>query len=94
MDIIKASGKKEKFNKEKLYQSIKRAGVKPKLAEKICQNVEKSVYSGINSSQILDQITHSLKKENPVLAAKYTLKRAIMELGPTGFPFEKYIAEI
>jgi hypothetical protein len=27
-------------------------------------------------------------------AVKYSLKRAIMELGPSGFPFEKFVAEI
>ena len=94
MDIIKASGEKEKFNKEKLYQSIKRARVKPKLAEKICQSVGKSIRPGMSSERILDQTTSCLQKENPILAARYNLKRAIMELGPTGFPFEKYIAEI
>lgn len=94
MDIIKASGEKEKFNKEKLYRSIKRAGVKPKLAGRVCQSVVKKVRPGMNSGEILDQATNYLKKENPILAARYNLKRAIMELGPTGFPFEKYIAEI
>ncbi len=94
MDIIKASGKKEKFSKEKLYRSLKRAGAEPKLAEKVSQNVAKSVWPGISSERILNKTFCFLKKENPILAARYNLKRAIMELGPTGFPFERYIAEI
>lgn len=94
MDIIKASGKKQKFNKEKLYRSLKRAGAQPKLAEKVSRSVSKSIYPGMNSEKILEQVIRSLKKENPTLAVRYNLKRAIMELGPTGFPFEKYVAEI
>lgn len=94
MNIIKASGEKEKFSKKKLYESIKRAGAEQKLAEKVSQEIAKNVYSGINSKKILNQSISYLQKENPILAAKYNLKRAIMELGPTGFPFEKYIAKI
>lgn len=94
MDIIKASGEKEKFSKEKLYKSLKRAGVQPKLAERVCRDVTKSVRPGMNTEGILNQTFRCLKKENPILAARYNLKRAIMELGPTGFPFEKYVAEI
>ena len=35
-----------------------------------------------------------LKRKSKKLAAKYHLKRAIMELGPTGFPFEQYVAAL
>jgi len=94
MEIIKASGEKEKFNKEKLYQSLKRAGTQPGVAEKICKEVTGTLRPGINTEEILNQTLRCLKKENPILAARYNLKRAIMELGPTGFPFERYVAEI
>lgn len=94
MDIIKASGEKEKFSKEKLTGSLKRAGVEPKLAKKVYQEVAKTIRPGIDSGEILERVTRCLKQENPILAARYNLKRAIMELGPTGFPFERYVAEI
>lgn len=94
MDIIKASGEKQKFNKRKIYQSLKRAGAKPDLAEKVSQEVARNVRPGMGTEKILDQTFRCLQKENPILAAKYNLKRAIMELGPTGFPFERYVAEI
>ena len=35
-----------------------------------------------------------LKKQKSVFASKYKLKKAIYELGPTGFPFERFIAAI
>ena len=94
MEIIKASGKKQKFNKRKLYQSIRRAGARPSSAEKISKEIAKSVRPGINTGKILDQTFRCLQRKNPILAARYNLKRAIMELGPTGFPFERYVAEI
>lgn len=94
MDIIKASGEKQKFSREKLYRSLKRAGAQPKLAEEVSKEVAKSVYPEISSEKVLEQALCCLRKENPILAARYNLKRAIMELGPTGYPFEKYVAEI
>ncbi|MDO8601185.1 MAG: restriction endonuclease [bacterium] len=94
MDIIKASGISQRFSAEKLYSSIKRAGVKPSLAEEISKTVAKGIKAGADTGEILSQTLSSLKKENPILAAKYNLKKAIMELGPAGFTFEKYVAEI
>lgn len=94
MDIIKASGSKEKFRREKIYDSLKRVGVKPKLAEKVSQEVMKTVGKRANSEKVLRQVILCLKRESPVLAARYNLKRAIMELGPAGFLFEKYVSEV
>jgi len=35
-----------------------------------------------------------LKSKSRVSASKYKLKKAIMELGPSGFPFEKFVGKI
>jgi len=94
MDIVKASGELEKFNKEKIYNSLRKSGIRPQIAYKICKEVEKKIYSGISSQEILNEINKYLQKENLLLAARYNLKKAIMALGPSGFFFEKYIAEI
>ena len=37
------------------------------------------------------ELLHLLKKKKSYLASKYKLKKAIYELGPTGFPFERFI---
>mgnify|MGYP001585978084 CR=1 FL=1 len=94
MEIIKASGEQELFKEAKLFRSLQRAGADSALARKISQNTVKEIYPRISSSQILNKVTRSLKRENPILASRYNLKRAIWEMGPTGFPFEKYVAGI
>ena len=94
MDIVKASGEKEKFSEKKLYQSLKRAKVQHSLADRVSKEIAKKISPGISSEEILNQVTSHLKKESPILAIRYSLKKAIMELGPTGFPFEGYVAEI
>ncbi len=70
-----------------------RAGANPELAEDIASKVEREVYEGISTQTILELILSFLEK-NSSTAMKYTLKKAIMNLGPTGFPFEKFVARL
>jgi len=39
-------------------------------------------------------IRKSSGKKSPSIAARYNLKRALMELGPAGYPFEQFVAHI
>jgi Holliday junction resolvase/FtsZ-binding cell division protein ZapB len=94
MRIIKASGKKEEFNPEKISRTLIRAGADKKLASEIVSQIESKVKDGTMTREILDSSLKLLREKNPVIEARYDLKRAVMNLGPTGFPFEKYFAEI
>ncbi len=94
MDIIKASGEKEKFSEEKLYESLKRAGVKSEFARSVVKEVGKKVKPDITSEDILKHASRCITKRDPILAARYNLKHAIMALGPSGFLFEQYVAAI
>ena len=93
MYVVKASGKKEELDVEKVRKTCLRAGASKELADKIAKEVEKRAYDGITTKEILDLILKLLEEE-PEAATRYDLKRAIMSLGPTGFPFEKFIAEV
>jgi len=94
MYIIKASGKKEVFKPNKIIGTLMRAGANRKLANEIAVKVGKKVRDGTTTRSILDMALSLLKRKNPEIRARYDLKRAVMSLGPTGFPFEKYFAEI
>jgi len=91
--IIKATGKKEEFNEDKILNTILKAGAQKLFAKKITNKVKKKVYNGISSKKILN-LTLNLLKEKPEIAFRYDLKRAIMSLGPSGFPFEKFFARV
>lgn len=92
MNIIKSSGQREKFNPDKIRYSLERIGVDSGTAQEIADDIKRKSYNGIKSNIILKNVITSLKRINPVLAAKYNLKQAIMNLGPTGYTFEKYFA--
>ena len=93
MYILKASGQKEKFKPKKIYKKIIKAGGSKKLANKTLKNLKRKIHENIPTKKILDIVLVNLKNE-PDVAARYDLKRAIMSMGPSGFPFEQYFARI
>ncbi len=93
MEVIKASGEKEDFSYKKVYYSILETGASKILAKETTNLVKKSLYKEITTEEILKIILKNLKKELGI-AEKYNLKRAIMNLGPAGYAFEKYFSEI
>ncbi len=92
--VQKASGEKEDFSKEKLGSSLRRAGVSDAIANRVITQVRREAGEAISSSDIHRRVMGLLRKEAYGYAARYNLKRAIMELGPTGHPFEKFVADI
>ena len=92
--ILKASGEKELFSEDKIYDSLLKAGASPSLASKTIKEVQTKLNGEIDTDKVYNSILEKLTNEEPRIALKYSLKRAIMKLGPTGYLFEKYIAKI
>ncbi len=93
--VIKASGEKEPFSEIKVRHSIRRAGIPQKIQEEVLRHVKTKIYENIHTSEIYKHIIEFLETSpEPFNKTKYTLKQAIMDLGPTGYPFEDYVAEI
>ncbi len=94
INIIKSSGEKVKFSLDKLKVSLKRVGANNQTVNQIINTVKNELYEGISTKEIYNRAFTMLKKSNSCLASKYKLKKAIYELGPTGFPFERFIGAI
>ncbi|WP_297694505.1 ATP cone domain-containing protein [uncultured Eudoraea sp.] len=92
--IIKASGDKVLFSEEKLRSSLKRSGADSKLISQILTLVKEELYDGITTKELYNRAYSFLRRKKPVYASKYKLKKAIYELGPTGFPFEKFLSSV
>lgn len=93
-EVIKSSGEKARFSTEKLRRSLRHSGADDTLIGQIVDKVRDELYQGISTKEIYNRAFALLKKSRSVFASKYKLKKAIYELGPTGFPFEKFIAAI
>ncbi|WP_271424985.1 ATP cone domain-containing protein [Aequorivita sinensis] len=94
VEVIKHSGERAGFSIEKLKSSLRKSGAEEALVNEISNNVRDELYQGISTKEIYNRAFALLKKEKKGYASKYKLKKAIYELGPTGFPFEKFIAAL
>ncbi len=92
--IIKADGKKEQYDEEKISSSFIKAGASPEIATAATKTINKKVEDNMSTDEIYHRALSHLRVLEPGVALKYSLKRAIMDMGPEGFVFEKYIAKI
>jgi len=92
--IIKADGSKEAFDPARLVVSLQRSGAGEYTAERIASTITNTVVPGVTSREIYTRAFSLLRKEARPIAARYALRRALLELGPTGHPFEDFISHL
>lgn len=92
--LKKINGRQEAFNRKKLRESLILAGVDHELSLKIIEVVLPSINDGMSTTRVHNLAFKELRKHSKLLAANYKVKRAILELGPTGFPFEILCSEL
>lgn len=94
LEIVKADGGRETFDPEKLKDSLRRVGASKAVVEEVATQVERGIKSGDSTTEIYKRAYEILENIERPLAARYSLRRAITEFGPTGFPFEYFVGEI
>src|SRR5690554_431731 len=94
IQIEKFNGEIEEFEVEKLKTSLRRSKATEAEIETIVAQIMPTLYDGISSKKIYSKAFSLLKKLNRISASKYSLKRALLDLGPTGYPFERLIAAL
>tara|TARA_R110002049_G_scaffold62255_1_gene166584 strand:+ start:6801 stop:7634 length:834 start_codon:yes stop_codon:yes gene_type:complete len=94
INIVKYSGDVVAFDVDKLINSLRRAQASDEMIQQIVAQVENQIYDGITTKQIYKMAFKMLKGKSRVSASKYKLKKALMELGPSGYPFEKLVGKI
>ena len=92
--IIKASGNEAVFEVKKLIASLRKSGASEEIAQRIASEIERTIYEGMTTKGIYKKAFAQLKKHSRPTAARYKLKKAIMELGDTGYPFEKFVGAL
>jgi hypothetical protein len=92
--ILKATGQLEEFKPEKLERSLLKAGASQSVALEIIDHIKKELKEGMSTSQIYKHAFFLLEKKAKSAAVRYSLRRAVLELGPSGFPFENFVSEI
>lgn len=92
--IVKASGESEPFSEQKLRNSLKKAGASQENIDSIVQDVVSKLHDGMTTKAIYARaFSHLRRKERPI-ASRYHLRTGLIELGPTGRPFERFVGEL
>jgi hypothetical protein len=92
--VLKGSGQIEAFSEQKLRSSLRRSGAGDEAIERTVRAVRGQLRDGMSTRQLFRIAHRELKKATRPTAARYALQRAILDLGPSGFPFERYVAEL
>lgn len=92
--VTKAVGKKESFSAAKLRRSMLDSGASAEVINGVIRKIKTHVKPGVSTAEIHRLAFRLLKSANRTYAARYNLKKAIMEIGPDGFPFEQYFANL
>ncbi|MFH1244118.1 MAG: restriction endonuclease [bacterium] len=91
--VVKSDGTKEPYSEDKIRASATRVGVPGDLQLTMLEHIRSRLFDGISTHEIFSMIKEFLHESSiPYLAMKYNLKDALSELGPSGYPFEKYVA--
>ena len=92
--IVKANGEREAFEPEKLRVSLLHSGATEKATEEVISHILPELHSDMTTDEIYRHAFSILAETDKPVAKSYSLRRAVMDLGPSGFPFEDFVAEI
>ncbi len=93
--ITKKDGTEEAFDPNKLEFSLKRSGAKEEIVAEILEHIDREIYDGVTTDWIYKHAFELLeKKADHATRFRYSLRRAVADLGPSGFPFERFVSEV
>lgn len=92
--VKKENGELEAFDAGKLVHSLQRSGASTKAINEIQKELRSIIKQGMPTRDIYKYSYDRLRQIEKPAAMRYSLKRAVMDLGPSGFPFEDFVSEI
>ncbi|MBI1974332.1 MAG: ATPase [Candidatus Zambryskibacteria bacterium] len=92
--ILKANGKRESFEPEKLRASLMHSGATEEAATNVLTHLLPELHDDMTTEEIYKHAFSTLQRMSKPIARSYSLRRAVMSLGPSGFPFEDFVAEV
>jgi hypothetical protein len=95
IQVTKSDGATEPFDPAKLEHSLELAGASSTVRARVLAGVLHELQPLMSTEDIYRRAFDILKKQDVLpVAARYSVKRAIFALGPSGFPFEQFLGEI
>jgi len=88
--VTKANGYKQPFDKGKIVQTCLRMGASPQVANQVADMVERRLYEGISTREILQLTFKFMRKYKPAVKHLLDLRRGLSMMEPKP-EFELYI---
>lgn len=92
--VTKKSGETEPFSVSKLKASLNHAGADQDVVNRIAEDISNWVVDGVTTDNIYARAYKLFRKLRGNKATRYKLKKALLNMGPTGYPFEHLIGEL
>lgn len=94
MSIIKSTGERQDFEPTKLRDSLVRVGASERFATSVSQQAAKNQSTLRSTQRVYDYAQQRLIRQDKKAAMRYRLKHAMFDLGPTGYPFERFVGRL
>ncbi|WP_027384790.1 restriction endonuclease [Epilithonimonas caeni] len=94
MKIKNNAGETVEFEISKLENSLRNSGAGEQSVKRVLETVLPKCFEGITTGELYRMAFEELKKISNSVAARYSLKKALLELGPAGFYFEQWISRV
>ena len=92
--VTKKSGETEPFDVSKLKASLNQAGADPDVVNRIAEDISGWAVDGVTTGKIYARAYKLFRNLRGNKASRYQLKKALLNMGPTGYPFEHLIGEL
>jgi hypothetical protein len=92
--VKKSNGDMELFSIDKLQKSLLFTGASKEDVNIILNGITPQIHDGISTKNIYKLSFSQLRKLSRPLSAFYGTKRALLELGPDGYLFERFISRV
>ncbi len=92
--VTKRDGTIDEFKYFLLEESLRRSGASEKSIKNVVDYIQQISTENISTKEIYNMAFKKLEDIERGPAYRYSLRKALFKLGPTGFPFEKFIASL
>jgi len=94
INVQKADGRTEPFDEAKLRASLKETEADEAIIENVISHIKDEIHPEVKTADIYKHARSQLKRHGGPYAARYSLRESVSDLGPTGYPFEHFVAQI
>lgn len=92
--VVKESGEREPFDRQKARGALRRTGMSAKESDEALARLHERLFDGITTKKIYAILYEIIDGMKPQVSHRFNLKRALFDIGPEGYEFEDFIGKL